>query len=607
MPLATSVMAGIGKLRTIFVSEDYRQFLFLFIAMLSASALQVTGIASIVPFMQLISQPGIIAENEWLQWIYVSFGFQSEREMLLWSGVSVFFLFAGSVVVNEFMRWLIQRSIWATAHRLCVRQLRIYMQLPYEFFLVNNSTELLRRIVEDINKLLTDVLLAGSMLLAQATLAIGLLLLLLMIDPVLSLLAFFAFGSTYLLLHWLRHSYLVKLGHERIETDHRRYTAFIDAMTGIKTIQVTETTGFFLDRFAEASLQYSQIPPRLTLVTNLPRMVMEILAFGGILITVLIYVAVTEDFLTAVPTLSVFALATYRLMPALHTVFESAARLSNSLPVIDSVARDMQGVPVRQASTEHPPQTLPFNQEIRLTSQSFRYASASQAALSGVEIVVKKGTSVALVGSTGSGKTTSVDIIVGLLMPEASTLRVDGTVIDADHLSVWRSLIAYVPQDVFLYDESIASNIAFGASAADIDQERLRWAARIAQIDTFIDNELADGFATHIGERGVRLSGGQRQRLGLARAIYRKPQVLVLDEATSALDNLTEKTLMAAIREALPGVTLITIAHRLSTVRSCDRIYLLEAGTVAAEGSYEELYRDSQLFRAMVDAVVSEN
>jgi ATP-binding cassette subfamily C protein len=577
--------------------------------------LQVTGVASILPFMQLVSQPGIVERSEPLGWVYEFIGFESERQMLFWTGVLVFTLFTASVLMTALFGWLMQRSIWTTAHRLCLRQLRTYMQLPYEFFLATSSTELLRRVVADINKLLNDVLLAGIQLLAQTLLAFGLFALMFFLHAEITLIAIVVFGGIYGLIQLLRHSYLRQLGQERIDTDDLRYSSFVDAVTGMKSIRTADASEFFISRFGSASRHYSQLYPRLDLLTKLPQHFMEILAFGGILLVVLTLVGSERDLVEFAPTLSMFALATYRLMPALHTIFDSAARLSSSLPVIRAIAQDLApgqtltdlpepGGNQTQVHNSAPGayrerDNLPFEHEIRLRGLSFQYANSAAPALQNIDIRIKKRTRVALVGATGSGKTTLVDLAVGLLLPSAGALLIDEQAVTAENLSAWRKHIAYVPQDVFLYDDSVANNIAFGHR--DYDLHRIVEAAQIAQLDDFVTKKLSEGYQTVVGERGSRLSGGERQRIGIARALYRRPQVLLLDEATSALDNVTEAALMSALGHEQPDMTVISIAHRLSTISDFNHIYLLECGHIVDEGTYAELYKRNSNFKKMVD------
>ncbi|MEM8484859.1 MAG: ATP-binding cassette domain-containing protein, partial [Bacteroidota bacterium] len=240
-----------------------------------------------------------------------------------------------------------------------------------------------------------------------------------------------------------------------------------------------------------------------------------------------------------------------------------------------------------------------FTRDITLSGISFKYPEAEEKALDQLQLQIQKNQCIAFVGTTGSGKTTLVDIITGLLQPGAGSIKVDGVPLDAGNRRAWQNLIGYVPQEVALYDDTVARNIAFGSADEDIDMERVATVCRIANIDSFIAGELPEGYHTRVGERGVRLSGGQRQRLGLARALYKQPEVLVLDEATSALDGITEEAVMAGITAAIAGVTTIMIAHRLDTVKACDTIYMLENGRIASHGTYAELIQKNAVFRRM--------
>ncbi|MEH6824416.1 MAG: ABC transporter ATP-binding protein [Motiliproteus sp.] len=606
------------QLRLILTQEDWRQLRNLFAAMLLVTILQVTGVASILPFMQLVSQPGIVERNEWLSWAYHFIGFDSERQMLFWSGVVLFVLFTASVLTTALIGWLIQRAIWATAHRLCLRQLRTYMQLPYEFFLTTSTSELLRRVVADVNRLLSDVLLAGIQLLAQSILALGLIGLMFLLHAGITLTAIIVFGGAYGLIQRLRHSYLMQLGQERIDADDERYNSFVDAVTGMKSIRVANANEFFVSRFDKASWKYSQLFPKFALLTNVPQHLMEILAFGGIILVVVAFVSSEQELGEFLPTLTLFALATYRLMPALHAIFNSAAQLSSALPVIEVIAKDLaldtaprpapHAQPVNSDkvrantatfSKDTYPENLAFEKDIKLRKLGFHYTNATTPALKNIDIHITKNSRVAIVGATGSGKTTIVDLTVGLLLPTKGTLLIDDQAVTAHNVSAWRDRIAYVPQDVFLYDDTVANNIAFGNRNYDL--QRVKQAAHIAQLDDFVSDELEQGYQTMVGEKGIRLSGGQRQRIGIARALYRRCEVILLDEATSALDNVTEANMMAALDRERPNITVITVAHRLSTIRHYDRVYFLSHGQIVDVGSYNELYARNPEFKHMID------
>jgi ABC-type multidrug transport system fused ATPase/permease subunit len=300
------------------------------------------------------------------------------------------------------------------------------------------------------------------------------------------------------------------------------------------------------------------------------------------------------------PVLGLYAFAGIRLFPAFQQIYSSMTAMRFSRPILDKLVDDMQR---NRANAETPARSaaVPLRLAERLELEGMRYAypKSERGALNGLDLAIDARTTVGIVGGTGAGKTTTVDVILGLLAPQAGELRVDGVPVTEANRRGWQNAIGYVPQAIFLTDDSVAANIAFGLPADEIDHAAVERAAKIAELHAFVMDELPEGYATQVGERGVRLSGGQRQRIGIARALYHDPDVLILDEATSALDNLTEKAVMDAVHNLGHAKTIILIAHRLSTVRDCDMIFMLERGRVVAQGSYDELLESSQKFRAM--------
>jgi ABC-type multidrug transport system fused ATPase/permease subunit len=330
----------------------------------------------------------------------------------------------------------------------------------------------------------------------------------------------------------------------------------------------------------------------------MPRFVLEAIAFGGMLSVVLYLMARSGSFVSALPIIALYVFAGYRLMPALQQIYAGLVRLRFAGPALDALHADLMSLKPADA-TDADTEAMLLRQAIKLANIQFGYPNAKEPALKGINLNIPANGTIGLVGATGSGKTTTVDIILGLLEPHEGTLTVDEKVINASNLRQWQKAIGYVPQQIYLADDSVAANIAFGVEPSRIDQAAVEHAAQIANLHDFVVNELPEGYATAVGERGVRLSGGQRQRIGIARALYHKPQVLILDEATSALDSLTEQAVMDAVSNLGNEITIILIAHRLSTVRQCDQIYLLDKGKVKAQGTYDQLMRNDDIFRAM--------
>jgi ABC-type multidrug transport system fused ATPase/permease subunit len=312
---------------------------------------------------------------------------------------------------------------------------------------------------------------------------------------------------------------------------------------------------------------------------------------------VLYLIAQSGSFASALPTIALYAFAGYRLMPALQAIYSAVTQLRFAGPALDALHADLMSL--QPAHPNFNQEAITLKQAITLNQIQFRYPNAPQPALKKLSLTIPAKSTVGLVGATGSGKTTTVDLILGLLEAQQGTLDVDGQAITEHNRRSWQRAIGYVPQQIYLADDTVAANIAFGLDAKDIDQSAVERAARIANLHEFVINELPQQYQTSVGERGVRLSGGQRQRIGIARALYHSPQVLILDEATSALDNLTEQAVMEAVHNLGHEITIILIAHRLSTVKACDTIFLLEKGELKAQGTFDELTHANEKFRAM--------
>ena len=315
------------------------------------------------------------------------------------------------------------------------------------------------------------------------------------------------------------------------------------------------------------------------------------------LLLILYIISQTGTFNKAIPIIAVYAFAGYRLIPSIQNIYQSIASLKFNIAAINELFNDL-----KDANTPNSNQNqgiLSFNKTINLNHVDYNYPNASRTALTDISLTIPSRTTVGIVGTTGCGKTTTVDIILGLLKPQKGTLEIDGVIITEKNIRAWQRSIGYVPQHIFLSDDTIAANIAFGVGLKDINFQSVEKAAKIANLDMFVINELPDQYETIIGERGVRLSGGQRQRIGIARALYHNPKLLILDEATSALDNKTEKVIMEAVNKLSKDITIILITHRLTTVKKCDKIFLLENGKLKAEGDYDKLIEFNNYFRSL--------
>lgn len=593
------------KIRTILNRQDWLALLVAMLLLIVTTLLESVGIFSIFPFMKMATNPEVIDSNEWLSYLKSAFGFSSNKNFLIAAGVAMLVTFVVTTVGSVCAAWQTYRTIWLLAHRLGVRLLDRYSRVPFEFYHRNNSAELTKKIVADVHDFVGGILLSSCLLIANLLKALVLVAMLLWVSPWLSMLLCVVYAVAYYAMHLLRRRSLEELGNERLLTTNLRFKTLTELLSGAKTLRVAGANGMFLDRFEDASKRFAAVRPKFWLVSSFPKYSIELLAFGGLVAIILWRLSSGGELLQLIPVLTTFALATYKLLPALSGAFAQVANFGQHAPLIDVIYSDMQSdsaMMLNHVSTRADAQPLKLQSEIKVDQISYQYEASDVKVLNRVSLEIPQGSRCALVGTTGCGKSTLIDILVGVLFANEGRLVVDGNVISPDNVYGWQNNIGYVPQEVFLYDETIAANIALGVPEDQIDFDRIRTAARLAQAIEFIESDTPDGFDTLIGERGIRLSGGQRQRIGLARAFYRQPSVLFLDEATSALDNVTEEAVMASLKQEFPDTTVVMIAHRLSTVKFCDRIFLMHEGEVVESGSYDQLYRSSDQFQKMVDA-----
>jgi ABC-type multidrug transport system fused ATPase/permease subunit len=590
------------KLYELLSPGERRRFAWLLGAIVLMGFFETLGVASILPFMQLVSNPQAIQEHAVLRRAYEWVGADTPNQFLIMVGAGVLVLLTVSNAVRGFTQWLQFHTVWASAHGLSVRLLERYVTQPYDFFLRSSSTDLGKEVLMEMGELVKSVLVPLTDLTARLFVSLSLLGLLLAVDPKLALSVAGVLGTAYGLIYLLFRRALYRLGQDRYAAGRQRFKSATEALQGIKAVKIGGRERYFLDKFTVASERYTSIQPTFQAISRTPRYFVETLAFGGILVIVL-YLLTTQSTLTnVVPLLSLYALAGYRLLPAMQEIFTSVSQVRYHAAVVETIHEQFmrRTVRVELPAASAPP--LPLREAITLEDLRFQYQGTDRPTLDGIDLVIPRNASVAFVGPTGSGKSTLIDILVGLLQPHQGCVRVDGAPVTPENVRGWQSSIGYVPQEAMLFDDTVLRNIVFGVEESAVDRARVERSARIARIHDFITDELPQGYDTMVGERGIRLSGGQRQRIGLARALYREPSVLILDEATSALDGVTEEEVMEAIAGMRDQVTMIIVAHRLTTVRDCDQIYLLDGGRVTDQGTYGELIASNHLFRGMAKA-----
>lgn len=563
--------------------------------------LDMLGVASILPFMAVLANPELAQTNTVLNIAFNAsryIGIHTIEQFLFALGVLVFVLLLASLAFKALTAYAQKRFALMREYSIGKRLVEGYLHQPYSFFLTRNSADLGKNILSEVSTVIHSGLTPLMTLMAQSAVALALLILLIIIDPLLALSVGLLLGLAYAGIFAVMSGWLKRLGEARIVANQERYTAVSEAFGAAKEVNVGGLEQAYIQRFAKPAEVFAKGQATAGVITQLPRFALEAIAFGGMLLVILYLMTKSGSFAAALPIIALYAFAGYRLMPALQQIYGAFTQLRFAGPALDALHDDLHSLQASEVQHGHL-SPLPLTRAITLNQVSYRYPNTSQPALKGIDLNIPVHSKVGLVGASGSGKTTTVDVILGLLEPQGGCLCVDGQPINGARRRPWQRAIGYVPQHIYLADDSVAVNIAFGVNAKFIDQHAVELAAKIANLHDFVVNDLPQGYATTVGERGVRLSGGQRQRIGIARALYHNPQVLILDEATSALDNLTEQAVMEAVNNHGKNITIILIAHRLSTVRQCDQIYLFERGEVKASGTYEQLSASNQQFMAM--------
>jgi len=575
--------------RVFFLARPYgrKKLAFIFFLSLAQGIFQVIGLTSIFPFLALAADPERIRHSRFGLRFLALLPPMGNRELLMTAGVIAIAALFFSSGVNLLAEYARTRYAHSFAHWLRVRLLRRMASQPYSYFLRRNSAELLRKVIADVMAYTGGVLLPLLDCIARALTAALLLLTLFLVQPVIALASGVGLGAFYVIVFRL-------LRRKRQEINEGSWIAssgsFREAqqmLGGIKAVKVHRAEEHFLNRFARYSATAAQMSARLPLVANSVRYLVEPLAFGGLVFAVLILAFQDRDFSDILPNLGVMAIAGYRLLPNLQLLYGQITQVASMRYSLDEVFEEFAAAEEDEKSSNvelsakisHP---IEWHDAIMLDEVSFIYPGAERLVLDHFSVTIQKNTSTGFIGPTGSGKSTLIDLVLGLHVPTSGRVLIDGQPLTPEMIPSWQATIGYVPQEIFLIDDTIARNIALGVPDNEVDRARLQEVCAMAQILDFIESELPDGFQTTVGERGVRLSGGERQRVGLARALYHRPSLLVLDEATSALDTATEARLIEALRHLSGKLTIITVAHRFSSVANCDRLISLDRKAIAA-------------------------
>jgi ABC-type multidrug transport system fused ATPase/permease subunit len=573
------------------------QFIAIFVLMLISTFTEVISLGAVLPFLAVLTAPEKVFAYAQIAAIAKYFDITTAGDLVL----PLTLLFAIAALVAGALRmlllWAGMRLGLATGSDLSIELYRRTLYQPYHVHLSRNSSEVIAGITQKVNGVALGVLQPVLVLLSSIVLLVAVIAMLIAIDPTAAIASAVGFGVSYVLIALFVRKRL-KLNSDQVAKEQTQMVkALQEGLGGIRDVLLDGAQPLYCEIYRQADHPLRKAQSSSQFINASPRYAME--AIGIVLIAILAYSLSQKNqgIANALPVLGVLALGAQRLLPALQhsygawvTIVSCQASLEETLVLLDQ--------PLPPEANEPPTAPLDFKESIQFQQVRFRYSESMPWVLNGLDLKIPKGARVGFVGATGSGKSTTLDLVMGLLSPTEGALLVDSQPVTGSRQRAWQRTIAHVPQSIYLADTTLAENIAFGVSKADIDMDRVRQAARQAQIAEFIESSPS-GYNAFVGERGIRLSGGQRQRIGIARALYKQASVLVFDEATSALDNATEQSVMDAIEGLNRELTILIVAHRLTTVRSCDVIVEMAEGRVVAQGSYDTLLKNSASFQKL--------
>ena len=566
------MLSSLKQLWQILSPLDKRKVIYVFILVMGMAFIESAGVISIMPFLAVLSNPNVVESNSYLKQLYDFTGAANKQNFILYLGFLSLFVVICSTVFKIVTQYAVNRFASLQRHYFSTRLLKTYLQQNYEFFIQRNSATLAKNILSEVDQLIWTMILPALTLMSYGVVLLSMVGILLLYDPLMAIATAFVLGLFYASIYMLVRKKLTQIGQEFTQANKERYQTCQEALAGIKDVMINNAEHGYIKQFEESSRVFARhIATRETL-GQVPLNVIETVGYGCLIGLAMLLVVSGKEVSHILPVLGLYGFAAYRMLPAAQNMYRAISQIKFSEQVLSVLKPEFalekdELKHIEKDSTQY----LKFENSIRLENISFAYPNRMESPiLNNFSLEVKKNASLGIVGKSGSGKSTLMDIMLGLLFPQQGKVYIDDVELTADNITQWRDLVGYVPQNIYLADKSIAENIAFGVAKIDIDLKRVEFVARQAQIDDFIQSQLPLGYHTLVGERGVMLSGGQRQRIGIARALYKNPQVLFMDEATSALDTETEQAVNEAIQNLNGKMTMVIIAHRESAVAGCE-------------------------------------
>lgn len=589
-PEALSLLAGLRRLFAHATPRRKRQVALLLCIMVVGAFAEVLTLAAIMPFLALLSDATHVSEARYVGKLASAMGWSDPSDLVVPATLTFASAAAIAGCIRLVLTWSTTKLSLRFGHDLAVKVYENTLNQPYRYHTTANSSELIASIMK-VQNLTGTVLRPSAEALVSFILATFILVALFAIDPFTASVSAGCFGSTYLLLRTLTRRRLTQNSVTIANQESKRIKTVQEGVGGIRDVLLDRVQGVYVKNFTEADLALQDCRTTNQVISAAPRIVIETFGIIMIAFVALASARASGGLEAALPSLGALALGAQKLLPLCQRVYEGWASATGSKGSIAHVVAKLE-LP-RPTVAHQPLEPAPgAPRGIQLTDVHFSYA-AGPSVLQDINLWIPHGSHLGIVGTTGSGKSTLTDIILGLLEPTRGSMSVDGILLDVSRIQAWQKRIAHVPQTIYLADCSLAENIAFGVRREEIDLAAVRDAARRVNLLDYIDS-LPDGLQTEVGERGIRLSGGQRQRIGIARALYKRAEILVLDEATSALDSATESSVMDAIEGVRTDLTVVTIAHRSTTLSRCDEVVRIEAGRIAQRGSYAQVIKQER-------------
>ena len=592
----------IKKISEILPPADKSKLILLFIFMLIAGALEVLGIGLILAFISIISTPDKIMSIAWLAPILNNLGIVNSHDMLVYGSVSLIgiFLFKNSYII--IFNYVQVHFVYNRFRFIATRLFEKYMNAPYIFHLGNNTARLIRNITIEINLMVRFVMLPILVIIMEIVMMTGIIIFLIIIEPFITFISLIFMGIAGVLFLKIIKSKISLYGAQSLNERARMIQKVNEGLGGFKEISVKNRQSWFIERFHSSAKVIAKAETFHQIAQQVTKPIIETVAVTSMLLVALILVWQGRGVESVIPVLTLFGLATFKLMPSVTKIISNYNSIKYYRHTLTPIHEDLTMMDKNNKNLKtdiiQKEQKINLIDTIKLKNISYSYPGSCELVLKDLSLTISRGAAVGFVGGSGAGKTTIIDLILGLLNPDQGDIIVDNKNIK-NNISGWQKNIGYIPQFIYLADNTIRNNIAFGLDEKEIDEEQLLSAVKMAQLGDVI-KRLPKGLDTMIGERGVRLSGGQRQRIGIARALYNNPEILIMDEATSSLDNRTEKYIIQSIERLKKGRTIIIIAHRLTTVKNCDKLFLIKDGRVVDMGSYDELIEKSTEFNLMI-------